>query len=190
MANKKNGAAPEENLSEAASGTGEAEDILEKSPEEDSADTAPAQDTASEPSLEDLLAAEHDKYLRLAAEYDNYRKRSQKERDTLYGMVRADTITKFLPVYDNLSRALAQQSEDAAFYKGVEMIFTQLREIFDALGVTEIPAVGEIFDPTLHDAVMHIEDESYKNGEIIEEFQKGFKLGDKVIRFSIVKTAN
>lgn len=157
------------------------------------AEDIPVQETAEEPvtsSLEEELQAERDKCLRLAAEYDNYRKRSQKEREALYGMVRADTILKFLPVYDNLSRAMAQPSEDVAFYKGVEMIFTQLREIFDGLGVSEIPAVGETFDPELHEAVMHVEDEAYKNGEVIEEFQKGFKLGDKIIRFSIVKTAN
>ena len=149
------------------------------------ADSAPAK-----AEYEALLAAEKDKYLRLAAEYDNYRKRSQKEREGLYADVRADTITKLLPVFDNLDRALLQKSTDEAFYKGVEMTMNQLLEIFTKLGVTIIPAVGEAFDPQKHNAVMHVEDESVGEGIIVEEFQKGFMLGDKVIRFSMVKVAN
>ena len=97
---------------------------------------------------------------------------------------------KFLPVYDNLVRALAQATEDEAYRKGVEMIMTQLEEILAKLGVVAIPAVGEVFDPQLHNAVMHVEDESCGEGIIVEEFQKGFRMGDKVIRFSMVKVAN
>jgi len=140
--------------------------------------------------LEDSLKAEQDKYLRLAAEYDNYRRRNQKERENLYTDVRSDTITKLLPVYDNLERALGQQTEDAAFFKGVEMTMAQLKEILESIGVSEIPTVGQTFDPSLHNAVLHIDDENYGDNEIVEEFQKGFKLGDKVIRFSMVKVAN
>ena len=124
------------------------------------------------------------------AEYDNFRKRSAKERENIYADVRADTVVKFLPVYDNLVRALAQATEDEAYRKGVEMIMAQLEEILAKLGVEAIPAVGEVFDPKLHNAVMHVEDESCGEGIIVEEFQKGFRMGDKIIRFSMVKVAN
>ena len=137
------------------------------------------------------LATEKEKCLRLMAEYDNFRKRSQKEKENIYSDVRGDTVIKFLPVYDNLERALKQETSDEAYSKGVEMIMTQLKEIMASLGVTEIPAeVGTVFDPALHNAVMHVEDESLGEGVIAEEFQRGFKLGDKVLRFSVVKAAN
>lgn len=137
------------------------------------------------------LATEKDKYLRVMAEYDNFRKRSQKERENIYSEVRGDTVAKLLPVYDNLERALKQETQDEAYYKGVEMIMAQFREIMSKLGVTEIVAKeGEKFDPELHNAVMHIEDETLGEGIIVEEFQKGFRLGDKVLRFSVVKVAN
>lgn len=137
------------------------------------------------------LADEKDKYLRLAAEYDNYRKRSQKERETVYADVRSDTVEKFLPVYDNLGRALKQATTDEAYYKGVEMIMAQLKEIMENAGVTEIDAAaGTAFNPNIHNAVMHVEDEALGESVIVEEFQKGFKLGDKVLRCSVVKVAN
>lgn len=137
------------------------------------------------------LADEKDKYLRLAAEYDNYRKRSQKERETVYADVRSDTVEKFLPVYDNLGRALKQATTDEAYYKGVEMIMAQFKEIMANAGVTEIDAAaGTAFDPNIHNAVMHVEDEALGESVIAEEFQKGFKLGDKVLRCSVVKVAN
>ena len=140
--------------------------------------------------LEAELAAERDRYLRLAAEYDNFRKRSQKERENIYADVRADTVLRLLPVYDNLERALKQETPDEAYYKGVEMILAGFHEALEKLGVTEIPTVGEQFDPVLHNAVMHTEDETKGENEIIEELQKGFRLGDKVIRFSLVVVAN
>ncbi len=141
--------------------------------------------------LREELAAEKDKYLRLLAEYDNFRKRSQKERECVYVDVRADTLQKFLPVYDNLERALKQETADEAFRRGVEMIFTQFIETMEKLGVAEIEACsGAKFDPAVHDAVMHIEDENFDEGVIAEEFQKGFRLGDKLIRCSVVKVAN
>ena len=136
------------------------------------------------------LAKEHDNYLRLAAEYDNFRKRSQKERDSLYGDIKADTVTRFLPVYDNLVRALAQSTEDEAYRKGVEMIMAQFDETLKNLGAIAIPSVGEKFDPCRHNAVMHVEDDTKGENEIVEEFQKGFILGDKVIRCAMVKVAN
>ena len=127
------------------------------------------------------LAQEHDNYLRLAAEYDNFRKRSQKEKDNLYTEIKAETVEKFLPVYDNLERALAQQTADEAFKKGVEMTMTQLTGIFEKLGVTAFGEAGEAFDPTLHNAVMHAEDESAGENVILEVFQKGFRIGEKVV---------
>ncbi|MGX8699134.1 MAG: nucleotide exchange factor GrpE [bacterium] len=144
-----------------------------------------------EPDYEALLKAEKDKYLRLAAEYDNYRKRSQKERESLYRDVKADTVTKLLPVYDNLERALKQGTEDEAFLKGVAMTMTQLETILADLGVKPIEAApGTKFDAKFHNAVHHIEDENLGEGVIAQEFQKGFTLGDKVIRFSVVQVAN
>jgi molecular chaperone GrpE len=140
--------------------------------------------------LETALKAEKDKYLRLAAEYENYRKRSTKERENLYNDIRSDTLAKLLPVYDNLSRALSQECSDEAFFKGVEMTMAQLKEILQKCGVTEIPAVGEPFNPDLHNAVMHVEDPAFAASTVAEEYEKGFMLGDKVIRCSMVKVAN
>lgn len=148
----------------------------------------PAEEKCAE--LEKLLSEEKDKHLRLMAEYDNFRKRSARERESIYADVRGDTIVKLLPVYDNLERALMQETSDEAYRKGVEMIMTQLQDILSKLGVTEIESVGKEFDPNEHNAVMHIEDENLGAGIVAEEFQKGFKLGDKVIRFSMVKVAN
>ena len=139
---------------------------------------------------EKLVREEKDKYLRLAAEYDNFRKRSQKEKDSLYTDIKVDTLRKFLPVYDNLERALKQATADEAYRKGVEMIMAQFKSTMDGLGVTEIAAEGEKFDPEKHNAVMHVEDESFGENEIVEVFQRGFTLGDKVIRFAMVKVAN
>ena len=140
--------------------------------------------------LEKEKAELNDKFLRICAEYDNFRKRSQKEKDALYGDVKANTVTQFLPVYDNLERALKQNTEDEAYKKGVEMIMTQFCSTLEKLGVTEIECLGEKFDPTMHNAVMHVDDEEKGENEIVEVFQKGFKLGDKVIRFAMVKVAN
>ena len=140
--------------------------------------------------VQEELAAEREKYLRLAAEYDNYRKRSVKEREMIFGDARADVITRLLPVYDNLERALNTECSDVAFYKGIEMTMTQLADILDGLGVMQIPAVGESFDPNRHNAVMSIEDPELGEKTVAEEYQKGFMLGDRVIRFSTVVVAN
>ena len=131
-----------------------------------------------------------DAYLRLLAEYDNYRKRSQKEKDSLYADIKADTVTKFLPVYDNLVRALKQGTEDEAYRKGVEMIMNQFCSTLEKLGVTKTESLGQKFDPKFHNAVMHVEDDEKGENEIVEVFQEGFMLGDKVIRFAMVKVAN
>ena len=140
--------------------------------------------------LEKDKAALNDKYLRICAEYDNFRRRSQKEKDGLYGEVKANTVLQFLPVYDNLERALKQGTEDEAYRKGVEMIMTQFANTLEKLGVKKIESLGQTFDPKLHNAVMHVDDESQGENLIVDVFQEGFMLGDKVIRFAMVKVAN
>ena len=146
--------------------------------------------TGSADTLQNDLAGERDKYLRLAAEYDNFRKRSAKERDMIYSDARTDAIGKLLPVYDNLERALKMDCTDESYYKGVEMIMTQLTEVLNSMGVKEIPAVGELFDPKLHNAVMSISNPELGKNIIAEEYQKGFVLGERVIRFSTVVVNN
>ena len=141
-------------------------------------------------SLKDQVAGQEDKYLRLAAEYDNYRKRTAKEKESLWTDVKADTAGAFLPVYDNLERALKQETADEAYKKGVEMTMNQLKEVLTKLGITEIPAQGQPFDPKYHNAVMHVEDESLGQNVVAEVFQTGFQCGEKVIRFAMVKVAN
>ena len=140
--------------------------------------------------FEEKYNAEHDAHLRLAAEYDNFRKRTIKEKEASYGNGKADAVEKLLPVYDNLERALNQPCTDEAYKKGVEMTMTQLVGIFSGLGVEIFGNVGDSFDPNFHNAVMHIEDENYGESEICQVFQKGFKLGDKIIRFAMVQVAN
>jgi len=140
--------------------------------------------------LESEMAVLNDKYLRVCAEYDNFRRRSQKEKDNLYGDIKAETVQQFLPVYDNLERALRQSTEDEAYRKGVEMIMNQFVSTLEKLGVSPIECLGQPFDPALHNAVMHVDDEEKGENEIVEVFQKGFLLGDKVIRFAMVKVAN
>lgn len=140
--------------------------------------------------LQGELAAEKDKYLRLLAEYDNFRKRSQKEKDNLYTEIRAETVGKFLPVYDNLERALNQPTADEAYKKGVEMTMGGLIEVMEKLGVVAFGDVGDTFDPNMHNAVMHCEDESLGENVLAEVFQKGFRVGDKVVRFAMVRVAN
>ena len=160
-------------------------------PEEQTEQAVPTEETEAEapnPLLEELealkknLSDQEDKFLRLAAEYDNYRRRSQKAK--------ADTAAAFLPVYDNLERALKQETADEAYKKGVEMTMTQLKEVLAKLGIEEIPALGEPFDPNLHNAVMHVEDEGAGENIIVDVFQTGFRSGDKVVRFAMVKVAN
>ena len=137
------------------------------------------------------LADEQDKYLRLAAEYDNYRKRTVKEKENLYADAKIDTIKALLGVYDNLERGLAQYGdEESPHRKGLEMVFNQFKESLKKLGVETMDAVGQPFDPEKHNAVMHVEDENYGENTVVEVLQQGFTLGDKVLRFAIVKVAN
>jgi len=167
----------------------ETEEVLEEQTAEDIAEET-VEETDPTEELKTQLAAEHDNYLRLAAEYDNFRKRTQRERESLYQDAKADTIGKFLPVFDNLQRAMTQQTQDEAYKKGVELTVTGLEGILESLNVTSFGAVGDVFDPNLHNAVMHKEDENFGESTICEVFQTGFKVGDKVIRHAMVVVAN
>ena len=140
--------------------------------------------------MEEKYNAEHDSFLRLAADYDNFRKRTVKEKEASYGNGKADTIAKILPIYDNLERAMNQACTDEAYKKGVEMTMNELLKIFSTLGVEIFGQVGEAFNPEFHNAVMHTEDESLGENVISQVFLKGFKLGDKVVRFAMVQVAN
>ena len=139
---------------------------------------------------EEKYNAERDAHLRVAAEFDNFRKRTVKEKEASYGNGKADAVAKMLPVYDNLERALNQETEDAAYKKGVEMTMNELVKIFTGLGVEIFGNAGEEFDPNLHNAVMHVENEELGENVIAQVFQKGFKIGDKVVRFAMVQVAN
>ena len=155
----------------------------------------PAEETAAEETQEvneweEKYNAEHDSYLRLAADYDNFRKRTVKEKEASYGNGKADAVEKLLPVYDNLERALNQPTEDEAYKKGVEMTMNQLVSIFNGLGVEIFGNVGDPFDPNIHNAVMHTEEEDVQESTITQVFQKGFKLGEKIVRFAMVQVAN
>ena len=137
------------------------------------------------------LTALNDQYLRLAAEYDNYRKRTAKEKETLYRDGKSDTIVKFLEVYDNLERAVQQAGDEENIHKkGMEMIFHQLEGVLKKLGVEVLDPLGQSFDPERHNAVMHIDDENLGESVVAAVFQKGFLLGDKVLRFATVQVAN
>lgn len=160
--------------------------VKEEAPE--APEEAPAEN--ADEKLQASLREQEDQYLRLLAEYDNYRKRSQKEKESTWSTARADTVKEFLPVYDNLERALKQETADEAYAKGVEMIMTQFKTVLEKLGIQEIPALGEVFDPNVHDAVMHIDDESLGENTVAEVFQTGFQTGDKIIRHAMVKVAN
>lgn len=140
--------------------------------------------------LAKLVSDSNDKYLRLAAEYDNYRKRTAREKENIYGDAKADTVKPFLEVYDNLVRGVAQFEEGDGHRQGMEMIAKQFLDVLTKLGVTEIEAEGQPFDPEKHNAVMHVDDESFGENIVAEVFQKGFMIGDKVLRFAMVKVAN
>ena len=165
-----------------------AEEVVEEVETTEAAETAEETPVVNE--WEEKYNAERDAHLRVAAEFDNFRKRTIKEKEASYGNGKADAVEKLLPVYDNLERALNQPTEDEAFKKGVEMTMTQLVGIFSGLGVEIFGNVGDTFDPNFHNAVMHLEDENFGENTICQVFQKGFKLGEKIIRFAMVQVAN
>lgn len=176
MSKKEKNPTPETEVEETVT----AEETAEQTPET-------AQETEN---YQEKYEKEHDSFLRLAAEYDNFRKRSQKEKDASYTNGKADTIAKLLPVYDNLERAMNQPTEDAAYKKGVELTMNELVKIFTGLGVEIFGNVGDEFDPNAHNAVMHIDSDELGENTISQVFQKGFKIGDKVVRFAMVQVAN
>lgn len=151
---------------------------------------------AENSALADKLAAaekdaaeQKDKYLRTLAEYDNYRKRTAKEREGIYSDAASDCVTNLLPLFDNLERASHfTDGEQAA--EGVRMILSSVPDILGKMNITAFGAPGDAFDPNLHNAVMHVEDEQYGEGEVVEVFQCGYRHGDKIIRYAMVKTAN
>ncbi|MDR0287605.1 MAG: nucleotide exchange factor GrpE [Clostridiales bacterium] len=141
---------------------------------------------------EKLLAETKDRMLRIAAEYDNYKKRTARELETRYSDGKADAVKLFLPVSDNFERAISsmESSDIEAIKQGVELIFKQMKDVMSSMGVTEIDSLGEEFDPGIHNAVMHVEGEEFSSNQIVEVFQKGYKIGDRVLRHSMVKVAN
>ena len=166
----------------------ELEKEMNETPAEETVETAEA--VVETNPWEEKYNAERDAHLRVAAEYDNVRKRTVKEKEASYGNGKADAVAKMLPVYDNLERALNQPTEDAAYKKGVEMTMNELVKIFTSLGVEIFGNVGDEFDPNLHNAVMHIDSEELGENVIAQVFQKGFKIGEKVVRFAMVQVAN
>lgn len=166
-----------------------------KTPEEKAEETVEETVDNKEPTVEEKLTAEinetKDKLLRVMAEYDNFRKRSQKEKEQAYGDTKAATIAEFLPVYDNFQRAMSAEPGDLeSFKKGIEMIFNQYGEIFKKLGVESFGEKGETFDPNIHNAVMHAEDDELPENSVAEVFSTGYKIGDRVIRPAVVKVVN
>ena len=140
-------------------------------------------------SAKDEAKSANDKYLRVCAEYDNFRKRSQKEREGIYADAAADSLKELLPLIDNLERA-TQYTNPEKVAEGVEMVLSTLPAVFEKLKVSSFGEAGETFDPNLHNAVMHVEDSEKGEGEITDVFQKGYKIGDKVVRYAMVKVAN
>jgi len=168
-------------------------ELTEETPIEETPAEETAEETPQVPEVnpwEEKYNAERDAHLRIAAEFDNFRKRTIKEKEASYGNGKADAVAKMLPIYDNLERALNQPTEDAAYKKGVEMTMAELLKIFSGLGVEVFGAPGDPFDPNLHNAVMHIDDETLGENVLAQVFQKGFKIGDKVVRFAMVQVAN
>lgn len=166
------------------------EETLEETVEEMVEESTEEAQVVEENESDKEIQALNDKYLRLVAEYDNYRKRTAKEKESIYPEAKVSVVGAFLPVMDNLERALAASKCEDPLYEGVKMIMKQFEEALKNVGVEEIKAVGEKFDPNLHNAVMHVDDEAFGENEICEEFQKGYKIGDRVVRYSMVKVAN
>ena len=165
----------------------ELEKEMNETPAEETVETA---EVVEANPWEEKYNAERDAHLRVAAEYDNFRKRTVKEKEASYGLGRADAVAKMLPVYDNLERALNQETADAAYKKGVELTMNELLKIFSSLGVEVFGNVGDTFDPNLHNAVMHIDSDELEENTLSQVFQKGFKIGDKIVRFAMVQVAN
>ena len=156
-------------------------------PEAGEGDTARLENKIAE--LEEAIKEKDDKYLRMAAEYDNFRRRSREERDALYESAVADTVGELLQIIDNLERA-ANYDDGEKVKEGLLLTAKSTISVFEKLGIEEFGKVGDTFDPNLHNAVLHVEDEALGEGEIVEVFQKGYKKGKHIIRFAMVKSAN
>ncbi|SFC99000.1 nucleotide exchange factor GrpE [Ruminococcus albus] len=183
----------QDELEEEAVNTEEtAEDTAEDTEKEENNDTAPEEENtqSEEEKLKAELADTKDKYLRLMAEYDNFRKRSAKERLDISASVKADTVADILPVMDNFERALGTETQDEAYKAGIEMIFKQFSDAMTKLGIEAIDPVGEVFDPNIANAVNQIEDPELGENVVAQVFQKGYRIGDKVIRYAMVVVAN
>ena len=163
-------------------------ETIEETKEEITIEEAEIVETVEKEMYDEL----YDKYLRLLAEYDNFKKRTQKEKEETFDYAVANTVEKLLPVIDNLERATLSLTEEEknTFSEGVEMVQRQLLEILEKIGVSKIEAQDKEFDPNIHNAVMHIDDENVGTNVVVEEFMKGYKFKDKVIRYSMVKVAN
>lgn len=188
MSEKEKKNAPQEEQPQANT-TPETEQAAEKAAEEETFTVTREQMEQME-QLAKMVSDTSDKYLRLAAEYDNYRKRTTKEKENTYADAKADTVKEFLGVLDNLERGLAQFDEGDPHRQGMELICRQFLAVLEKLGVTRIEAQGQPFDPQKHDAVMHVEDENVGENTVVEVLQQGYQLGDKVLRFAMVKVAN
>lgn len=172
----------EEEVLEPKEETQEASEKAEEIPKEE--------EQSEEEKLKAELLEQKDKYLRVMAEYDNFRKRTAKERLELISTAKADAITQILPVIDNFERALSAQTQDETYKAGIEMIFKQLGDVLKSLGIEEINPLGETFDPNVANAVNQIEDENLGENEVAQVFQKGYRIGDKVLRYAMVVVAN
>ena len=188
MSEKEKKNAPQEEQPQANT-TPETEQAAEKAAEEETFTVTREQMEQME-QLAKMVSDASDKYLRLSAEYDNYRKRTTKEKENTYADAKADTVKEFLGVLDNLERGLAQFDEGDPHRQGMELICRQFLAVLEKLGVTRIEAQGQPFDPQKHDAVMHVEDENVGENTVVEVLQQGYQLGDKVLRFAMVKVAN
>lgn len=166
------------------------DEILEKEGEKPQENEPEEDEAKADASVSDELAKLNDKYLRLMAEYDNYRKRTQKEKESIYPEAKANVTAEFLPVLDNLERALSSASDADPLCEGLKMVMKQFETALKSVGCEYIEAVGQKFDPNLHNAVMHVDDEELGENVVVEEFQKGYKIGDRIVRHSMVKVAN
>ena len=168
--------------------------VTEEQPQEELPQEEPVQEAPSEPSELEKLQEENrqlnERYMRALADYENFRRRSAKEKENIYPDAKAAAVKEFRPIADNFARALTFECADTEFKKGVEMIHTSLLSVFEKLGVEPFGQPGETFDPSLHNAVMHVEDESVGENTIVEVFQDGYRMGDRILRYAMVKVAN
>lgn len=180
---KKNKAAQQEAVTEETASAAQA-----GAPEQEGQPAAPAEDSTQ--AVQAALAEKEDQYLRLAAEYDNYRKRTAKEKEAIYPEAKANTIAAVLPVLDSFERAMEAPCSDEDFKRGLELIRKAFDEVLQKQGVEAFGQVGEEFDPNQHSAVAHQEDDSVGENCIAEVFQKGYRMGDRILRYAMVKVAN